>query len=109
MAAGVPNVAGQLAALPGDPALALLLNGEVPAESGIGRIVRSREHALEWLANPAWRIDLGATRLTQALVADHEGGDPADLLHQAREQLRAGLSRSPADSVAWLWLAVVEL
>lgn len=105
---GIPNAIGQFAALPGNPALKLLLGGSMPSEAGFDRIQRSRDRALMWTENPGWRIDKGAAYLAQALATEREGGDPAALLQQAREQLRTGLSRRPADGVAWLWLATTE-
>jgi hypothetical protein len=108
--AGVPNLTAQFAAMSGDPAATLLYQGMIPGKEGFGRLLRSRERALGSAEIPSWRIETGVARLMQALVAAaRDGSDPSGpMLDEAREQLRAGLARGPADAMGWFWLAVLE-
>lgn len=108
LAAGWRHLSAQLAALPGNPATALLLRGGVPGEVAFERLLRSRERALARLPSAAWEVERGAAYLVRAMQAARAGGDPGPLLGQARDRLRAGLARAPADSAGWFWLAAVE-
>jgi hypothetical protein len=109
LATGVRSLAAELVALPGNPAVALLMQGKWPSEEAFGRLLRSRERALALVPNPAWRIELGAAHLVQAMQAAQWGSDPIPLLDVAERELRSGLALAPADDVGWFWLATVEV
>lgn len=109
LAGGVPRLLGQLAAQPGQAALALLHNAEVPSAEAFDRLLRSREQALTQVEDPRWRLDLGAAQLARALDRSSLGADRTEALDEARGHLRSGLARSAAEPEGWLWLAAVEM
>ncbi len=111
LAAGVPRLIAAVAALQGDPALALIRAGERPTAAGVARIVDGRAMALEWAPDGRAQVEIGAVLLALAEPADAAaapGAAAGKLFTGAAARLRAGLARAPADPQAWYLLATAS-
>jgi tetratricopeptide (TPR) repeat protein len=105
----VPQAASRLAELPGDGGVRLLYAGERPTESGLLRVLDSREAALAWVERAGPHRDLGHFYF---VLAD-ELGDTEErrhtLLLRAEAELTAAMARSPADPPVLALLATTYL
>lgn len=105
----VPQAASRLAELPGDGAVRLLYAGERPTESGLLRVLDSREAAIAWVERAGPHRDLGHFYF---VLAD-ELGDTEErrrtLLLRAEAELTTAMARSPADPPTLALLATTYL
>lgn len=104
----VPRAVAHILLLPGNSGLSQLREGQTITVDGYNRILGSRDAALQWVELPQARLDLGLALYLMAQDARRLRVDSRQALLEARRQLRLGLSASPAQVQAWLWLADIE-
>jgi hypothetical protein len=102
-----PRTEARLQALPGDAALRLLEEGQLPTQEGLDRVLESRLQALRSLPDPTYVKERGIALFGQARVSD-DWLERARLLADAAAALEEGLAKAPADPAGWAYLALVQ-
>jgi hypothetical protein len=103
-----PRIVAEFLKLPGNRVLAMLQKGTTPSERDLAIFITSRERSLTWADSGRSRTDLA---LAQLLLAEREtGGARSDeLVEQAAQSMRAGLSLAPANPYAWTRMSFAAL
>ena len=95
--------------LPGQPALDLLLNGELLSDDGFARIRSSRERALAFADDSQDAIELGLAETFESLMRDDISADRASELRQSSiRHLNQGLTKAPISYNGWYILALAN-
>lgn len=95
--------------LPGQPAMDLLLEGELLSAEGFERIRSSREAALAFAGESQDFIELGLAETFESLMREDISEERASELRQSGiAHLEAGLGRTPVSYSGWYALALAR-
>ncbi len=105
----VPQLMAAFANLSGDSVLTQLQLGKQVTREDLQRFATSREDSLDWVDAGRTRSELGMGYLELARTVGYGTQMGSVYLTKSAEALTEGLTRSPADSYAWVRLAFMGL
>lgn len=94
----------ELAALPGDDGMTRIYGGELLSLQSYQRVISTRATALRWKEKAQYRFEIGSTYFWLSQAAIPFGLDQPPLVEAAESELRAGLTLSPVNGNAWMYL-----
>jgi hypothetical protein len=102
----VPRFMSELVQLPGNYVPQRLERGVKVSDAALSKLSSTRRGSLKWVSGGQQWVELGLAQLRQA---ERDQAKRDVLLRGAITDLRKGLSKKPANSPGWLWLAEAEL